>query len=188
MFETLNLLPKTQQKVKRANQIVTILVVFSRVVVLLFLMVLVGEYGWAALTNQQIKNTKSQITALEAEIQQQSDIEGKYLYYQQVLNSATTIVEKRKNFLDSLSELYSRLEPGVAIEGVTFTDASLLFTGRAPNVQVFSKTLDNFRQPRGSQTLFGDSILQAANRDPDGKYSFKLEIQLLTSPIANGES
>lgn len=186
MFETVNLLPKTQLKVRQTNQIVIILKWLSRFLVIFFVLALVGEYGWAAVTNQRIKSTKDRIAAVQAEISEQSDTEGKYLYYQQVLNSATAIIEKRTNFLDSLSELYSRLESGVSIQGVAFTNTTLVFSGRATNVQIFAKTLNNFRQ-EDENKLFGNMVLQDSNRQPDGSYVFKVEIELLNTPESFGE-
>lgn len=185
MFETVNLLPKTQLKVKQTNRIIAILKWLSRFLVIFFLLVLIGEYGWAALTNQRIKTTKDRIESVKDEIASQAETEGKYLYYQKVLNTATAVIEKRTNFLDALSELYSRLEPGVSIEGVSFTETTLVFSGRALNVQTFARTLDNFRQAE-DDGLFGDMVLQNSSRDPDGSYVFKVEIELLSTPESFG--
>lgn len=185
MFETLNLLPKTRLKITRINQVVAVLAALSRVLVVVLILVVVAEYGWAALTNQRINAAKTQIASLRNQISDQSSTEGQYLYYQQVLNTATAIVEKRKNFLESLNELYNRLEPGVSIEGIQFSDVSLIFSGKAPNVQVFSQTLVNFRN-KPAETLFGDIVLSSSSRDPNGSYHFKVEIELLNAPSSFG--
>lgn len=181
MFETVNLLPKTQLRVKQTNRIVLGLQLVSRILAGVFLMILVAEYAWAAITNQRIQTTRARITAVQDEVEQQADIEGRYLYYQQVLANATTIIENRKNFLESLGQLYALLDPSVTIEGVSFSEQTLVFSGRAPNVQVFVQTLDSFRgAAEAESSLFGDMVLQTSNREPDGKYSFKIEIELLS--------
>lgn len=181
MFETLNLLPQTQLKLKRANQTVALMQTLAKVLAVVFFLVIVGEYAWAALTNNQIQNTRDRSNVLMEEIEGQSETEGRYLYYLQVLNTATNLVENRKNFLSSLTELYSHLEQGVAIEAITFTSGRLLFTGTAPNVQVFSETLANFKS-QGEQSLFGNMVLTSSSRLPDGRYNFKVDIELLNSP------
>lgn len=181
MFETLNLLPKTQLKLKRANQTVAMIQTLAKVLAVVFFLIIVGEYAWAAFTNNQIQNTRSRSNILMDEIEGQSETEGRYLYYQQALNTATNLVENRKNFLSSLTELYSRLEQGVAIEAITFTAGRLLFTGTAPNVQIFSETLANFKS-QNEQSLFGNMVLTNSSRLPDGRYNFKVDIELLSSP------
>lgn len=181
MFETVNLLPKTQLKVRQTNQIIKALQALTRILLVFFILALVGEFAWATITNQRIQSTKREITQVQAEIRDQAETEAKYLYYQDVLNSATAIIEKRTNFLESLSELYSRLESGVTIEGIAFTATTLQFSGRASNVQEFARTMDNFRRT-SDDSLFGDIVLQNSNREPDGSYTFRVEIELISAP------
>jgi hypothetical protein len=103
-----------------------------------------------------------------------------------VLINATNIIDSRKNFLESLDALYSRLGPNVSIEGISFTDTSLLFSGRADNVQIFAQTLEGFRQLSRESPLFGDMVLQTSTREADGRYAFRIEMELLTAADVDG--
>jgi hypothetical protein len=186
MLKELNLLPKNTQKIRRNNQMIFYLKWASRIVAFLLMAAVLVEFSWVQITNLMVMQTKERIKNLQVEIQSQEEIEGKYLFYQKVLNQASDQISKRKNFIEITAELFKNVPPTVVIQTISFQDNLLVFQGKTDNYSALLSGLTQLKNASDSQ-YFGNISVGDISRAPDGTYSFKLDIELKTQKASSGD-
>lgn len=184
MLKEINLLPKNSKKFRNINRTIKYLKYLSRFIAVMVVVVIAAEWGWLSVTNLRISQTKDRIKNINDEISQKQDIEGRYIYYQKVLDNAAQNIEKRTNYIEIIEALYTMIPTGVSIENVNFVDKVLVFQGRAKNVQDFTSAIDNFAKNSPATNIFGNISITNINRDANGTYLFRLEIELVSKKIA----
>lgn len=185
MLKDLNLLPKSTKKIRRNNQVIFYLKWVSRVVVIVLFLVVAVEFAWVQITSLMVNQTKERIKNLQVEIQSQDELEGKYLFYQKVLNQANDQISKRKNFIEITNELFRYMPASVNIQTLSFVDSLLVFQG---NTQSYSALLTGLAQLKNTSDseYFGNISVGDISRSPDGSYTFKLDIELKNRKTQSG--
>lgn len=184
MINQINLVPRDVSQIGIVGKTIGYLKIVSRGIAVALVIIVVIEYIWVYQTKNQLAQINSQISSLNATLQEEFPVEVKYLRDQKVLQQAGGIVSKRKNYQNILAALYSFFPTGISVQGLSFSDQVLLLSARGSDVQAFSGVINNIQSKASSSDtkVFGNVALVDLRRTENGNYDFSLQMELL-NPI-----
>lgn len=184
MINQINLVPRDVSQIGIVGKTISYLKIVSRGIAVALVVIVIIEYIWVYQTRNQLTQINSQITSLNASLLEEFPTEVKYLRDQKVLQQASGIVSKRKNYQNILAALYSFFPTGISVEGLSFSDRVLLLSAKGNDVQAFSGVINNIQTRANSADtkVFGNVALVDLRRMENGNYSFGLQMELL-NPI-----
>ena len=173
----IDLVPKEAGQVIKINTVVRRLMFASRAIVLVFVLIIAGLFGWFFLVNYQNSQIKSQVEAATAQVAQSSQQELRYRLYQDILGQAAGVIKDRTDYKGIFDDVFRLLPPQVGISGLVFNGDVLVLSVKANGVRDFGSVLDSVALIKdGKIERFKTAALTGVSRTADAIYSFRLEI------------
>jgi Tfp pilus assembly protein PilN len=154
---------------------------FSRTITIFLLvfysLALLAIFSFGLVVNRESQVVAKKIDIEKAKLDELREVEMLQMLLKQRLSSLIKVIETDrldpKEWLDYLDSL---VPEGVALESVKWElEGQVNLSGKAGNALALSSYLDNVKNATDEQKI-AQGILASASRDPEGSYSFNLEI------------
>ena len=172
-----NLLPASVVKVALTNRQISLIRLIVRIVLVVFIAMMIGFFGWFFVINQQIKVWSQRKLLVVDQLESLKGSEDLYRRFTSVISLSDKVIAERKDFRVMLQEIYSRLSAGSFVSDLQFLDIGVLLQLRALNVHAFTDSVENFSRIGSDGSEFKDVILKSVSRDLNGQYTYDLELQ-----------
>ncbi len=139
----------------------------------LFLVISFGVFAWWGFeVNRKSKIEKRQRRLL-AELEDRSDLQGRYMLTKEVLFQADQILGVRKDFEGVLSDAYSLLPPGSVARGINFGDNNVSLQVSNDGVQEYASLIRNLEVVE-DHDRFQSATVVSSTRLRDGSWTANL--------------
>lgn len=172
-----NLLPISVKEIRKTNERVGLLKRICEVGLGVFVLLVMGCFGWFFLLNQQISAWKGRETEVTTQLRALSGQEVLYRRFLGVTSAVDQIIVGRRDFVGMLSEVYSLVPDGSFIGGLEFVEDGVLLAVTSRDVHEFSEVVARLNTVNSTNSSFENIVLTGVSRSLDGRYDFGVELK-----------